>query len=77
MAAQLSQRLHRLHPLPGAGRGLQEGGRLDGVGDRDRGTPGQVAAVAGSHTGGFLTRLVKPAGRGKRRRTSAKVAAAA
>jgi hypothetical protein len=41
------------------------------------GPPGQVAAVAGSHTGRFLKRLVKPAGTGKRRRAGAKVAAAA
>ena len=42
-----------------------------------QGTPEQVAAVAGSHTGGFLKRLVKPARRGNRRRAGAKVAAAA
>jgi excinuclease ABC subunit A len=40
-----------------------------------QGTPEQVAAVAGSHTGGFLARIVRPAAVGRRR--SAKVAAAA
>jgi excinuclease ABC subunit A len=40
-----------------------------------QGTPEQVAAVAGSHTGGFLARIVRPAAAGGRR--SAKVAAAA
>jgi excinuclease ABC subunit A len=52
--------------------GGEEGGLLVA-----RGTPEQVAAVAGSHTGRFLKRLVKPAGSGKRRRAGAKVAAAA
>jgi excinuclease ABC subunit A len=41
-----------------------------------QGTPEQVARVAGSHTGRFLTRMVKPPA-GRRRRPSAKVAAAA
>jgi excinuclease ABC subunit A len=40
-----------------------------------QGTPEQVAAVAGSYTGGFLARIVRPAA--ARRRRSAKVAAAA
>jgi excinuclease ABC subunit A len=39
-----------------------------------QGTPGQVAAAAGSHTGGFLARIVLPA---RKRRSRAKVAAAA
>jgi len=41
-----------------------------------QGTPEQVARVAGSHTGRFLTRMVEPPA-GRRRRPSAKVAAAA
>ncbi len=41
-----------------------------------QGTPEQVARVAGSYTGQFLTRMVKPPA-GRRRRPSAKVAAAA
>jgi excinuclease ABC subunit A len=41
------------------------------------GTPEQVAAVAGSHTGGFLARIVTPAANRRRRGRSAKVAAAA
>jgi excinuclease ABC subunit A len=48
--------------------GGEEGGRLVA-----QGTPEQVARVAGSHTGGFLARMVKPARSGGR----AKVAAAA
>jgi excinuclease ABC subunit A len=40
-----------------------------------QGTPEQVAAAEGSHTGGFLARIVEPAKRRPRRR--AKVAAAA
>jgi excinuclease ABC subunit A len=51
--------------------GGEEGGRLVA-----QGTPEQVAAVADSHTGGFLARLVKPARRAKRG-SGAKVAAAA
>jgi excinuclease ABC subunit A len=51
--------------------GGEEGGRLVA-----QGTPEQVAAVASSHTGRFLTRLVKPARRTKRG-SRAKVAAAA
>jgi excinuclease ABC subunit A len=50
--------------------GGEEGGRVVA-----QGTPEQVAAVAGSHTGRFLAEIVEPAT--KRRRSRAKVAAAA
>jgi hypothetical protein len=42
-----------------------------------QGTPEQVAAAKSSYTGGFLTKIVKPAGRKQVRRGRAKVAAAA
>ena len=42
-----------------------------------QGTPEQVAAKAGSYTGEFLARIVKPAVRRRRRSAGAKVAAAA
>jgi excinuclease ABC subunit A len=50
--------------------GGEEGGKLVA-----QGTPEQVAATKGSHTGRFLTGIVKPPP--KRRRPQPKVAAAA
>ena len=52
--------------------GGEEGGLLVA-----QGTPEQVAAAKGSYTGGFLTKIVKPAARKQVRRGRAKVAAAA
>jgi excinuclease ABC subunit A len=53
--------------------GGEEGGQLIA-----EGTPEQVAAVAGSHTGSFLASIVEPAAARKRKRAPrAKVAAAA
>ena len=52
--------------------GGEEGGQLVA-----QGTPEQVAAAKGSYTGGFLTKIVKPAARKQVRRGRAKVAAAA
>jgi len=51
--------------------GGEEGGALVAYG-----TPEQVAAAKGSHTGSFLARIVKPAGP-RRRRAAARVAAVA
>jgi excinuclease ABC subunit A len=42
-----------------------------------QGTPEQVAATEGSHTGRFLAEIVKPAPKRKKRGTRAKVPAAA
>jgi excinuclease ABC subunit A len=52
--------------------GGEEGGRVMATG-----TPEQVAAAEGSYTGGFLTRIVKPAARRRRAGRGEKVAAAA
>ena len=52
--------------------GGEEGGRIMATG-----TPEQVAAVDGSHTGAFLRRLVEPAEPPKPKRRRRKIAAAA
>jgi excinuclease ABC subunit A len=52
--------------------GGEEGGKLVA-----QGTPEQVAATEGSHTGHFLTGIVKPAPKRRKRGTHAKVPAAA
>jgi excinuclease ABC subunit A len=52
--------------------GGEEGGELVA-----QGTPEQVAAVAGSHTGSFLASIVEPATPRKRKRTPRPTVAAA
>jgi excinuclease ABC subunit A len=52
--------------------GGEEGGRVIATG-----TPEQVAAVAGSHTGRFLAEIVEPAAPGRRRRRPPERVAAA
>jgi excinuclease ABC subunit A len=52
--------------------GGEEGGAL-----MAQGTPEQVAAVAGSYTGGFLSAIVEPAAPRKKRAAPKKVPAAA
>jgi excinuclease ABC subunit A len=52
--------------------GGEEGGQLVA-----QGTPEQVAATKGSHTGHFLADIVKPAAARKKRASRAKVPAAA